>query len=266
MADGITIKKTPWDYETSVENSKRLMSDVKRCTLELVRELHAAHKALSLSGYRSDLPHDKNSIPSALNADLGTNVPRLRPLIEASHTWEQYCDDIGIVKRTANRWLKLYLPAEDRMLTAEELRRQIDGQYQEGKRQILAHAGDSDWRPDNWPKAFESRYQEETRLQLAIQKEYASAFAGPQMWLFDEPYLRRLSERVAGYNEDLVEYRSFCERVEPTACPDVPVQKQVNVYKLVKAAVEDFAPAVRRDVARFVAQTLLRDASGEFDE
>lgn len=263
MTKEIKAGKNPWNYETSVENGKRLMSDVKRCTLELVRELHAAHKALSLSGYRSDLPHDKNSIPSALNADL---VPNGTRLTSSAHTFEEYCDAINLPKRTAYNWLKLYLPDEDRMLTAEELRKQIEDRYKEGKRQILAHAGDSDWRPDNWPKAFESRYQEETRLQLAAQKEYASGFSGPQMWLFDEPYLRRLSERVAGYNEDLVEYKTFCERVKPTACPYVPIQKQVNVYKLVKAAVEDFAPGVRRDIARFVARTLLRDASGEFDE
>lgn len=255
MTDGITNKKAMWNYETAVKTGKHLVNDLKRNTLEIVRQLHMAREQLWNHGFRRDISAGQTN-------ELENFVPNGTKL----NTFEDYINDIGLPKRTAYNWLKLYLPDEDRMLTSEELRKQIEDQYQDGKRQILAHAGDPDWRPDNWPRAFESRYQEETRLQLAIQKEYASEFGGAQMWLFDEPYLRRLSERVAGYNEDLIEYRSFCERVEPTACPDVPVQKQVNVYKLVKAAVEDFAPAVRRDVARFVAQTLLRDASGEFDE
>ena len=48
-----TIK--PWDYKESVEVAKHYYESLQKSHLDLVRELHAAHNALSNSGYRRDL-------------------------------------------------------------------------------------------------------------------------------------------------------------------------------------------------------------------
>jgi len=77
-----------WDYENSIKKIKSKMFKWKNMTGEVLDELWIAREVLSAQGgYQF---HKKV---------LGTNVPS---------TWDQYCEDIGIEKRTANRWLKRY--------------------------------------------------------------------------------------------------------------------------------------------------------------
>ena len=73
-----------WDYDVSVKSVKAKVYKAKNLTGELLCELWTAREMLSAQGRRTD---------------LGTNVPKLR-------TWNDYCQDIGSTKRTANRWLK----------------------------------------------------------------------------------------------------------------------------------------------------------------
>lgn len=133
----------PWNYQKSVETAKSLVKSFRKIGLDLVRELYAAHEALSNPGFRSD---------------LSSNEPRLRP-----QTWEQYCDDIELPLSTAKRWLALYIPEEDRLLTVEEAKDLLEQRYQELRQLVVEHIGDSSWRPEGWIKAFEARYQKELR-------------------------------------------------------------------------------------------------------
>ncbi len=73
-----------WDYEQSIAAVKPLVYQWKNLTLQIATELWVAREKLSVSPQEAALKH-------------GTNVPRF--------TWEQYCNDIGLEKRTANRWL-----------------------------------------------------------------------------------------------------------------------------------------------------------------
>lgn len=260
MSKELIKPQNEWNYEIAVESGKRLVGQFQHICLDLVRELYQARKALVNQGYRSDLP------VSIYRNNFGPNGPRLGQ----PHSWEEYLIDIQLPFTTAKRWLKLYIPDEDRLLTVDELKAQVEQRYQDGLKQILAHTGEPDWRPNDWPLAFESRYKayvlEEERQRRLMQKNYAQIPVNQQLSLFDEPYLMRLGERVQRYNTDIVEYQDFCMKVKPEACPKVPIQKQVNVYKLVKAALEDFEPTVRPDVARFVAELTVRDVAGEFDD
>lgn len=70
-----------WDFEDSVAKTKQLVYRWKNLTLEMVTELYIAREKLSKEG--------KPVI-------TGTNIPV---------TWGQYCEDVGLEKRTANRWL-----------------------------------------------------------------------------------------------------------------------------------------------------------------
>lgn len=73
-----------WDYDDSVKKMKPKIYKLKNLTLEIYRELWIARKALSSQGARTDLV---------------TNVTK---------SWGDYCDEIGISRMTAHRWLERY--------------------------------------------------------------------------------------------------------------------------------------------------------------
>jgi hypothetical protein len=72
-----------WDYYVSVKKMQQLIYKWKNLTRDVANELWIARENLA-SRYHRD----------------GTNVP----------SWSQYCEDIGIAKRTANRWLVKWFP------------------------------------------------------------------------------------------------------------------------------------------------------------
>lgn len=238
----------PWNYEESVKTARELVSSFKKVSLDLVKELYSAREALSNSGYRSDL--DDNLVPN------GTRLL----------TFEDFLEDIGIARRTAYNWLALYVPEEERLLTTEEMKERIEERYLELKAELTAHIGDPAWRPEGWIKAFESRYQKELhdrKLDLIAQaNSFDYVDEGGQFWLFDQPYLETLSERISSYNTDLVAYQKLCTTYQKDARKDVDIRKQVSIFQLTKAALEDISEIARPEVTRFVAELLIKDAAG----
>lgn len=81
-----------WSYEESINRVRPLFYKWKNLTIEVAQELYIAREKLSVS--KAD----------AARIMHGTNVP--------CKTWNQYCQDIGIEKRTANRWLGQFYPSE----------------------------------------------------------------------------------------------------------------------------------------------------------
>ena len=71
---------TQWSYNQSVKKVKVLVYKWKNLTAEVVNELFIAREILNNPGARTDLKEKK--------------------------TWENYCEEIGIEKRTANRWIE----------------------------------------------------------------------------------------------------------------------------------------------------------------
>lgn len=86
------LKLKDWNYKESVERIKPKVYKLKTLTLEVYHELYTARAALSNQGSRTDLTSG-----------------------QMSRSWESYCDEIGIAKRTANRWLERY-DSENRKL------------------------------------------------------------------------------------------------------------------------------------------------------
>jgi len=78
-----------WDCTESVKKIKAVVYKWKNLTEEILRELWIAREVLSL---------DAKSQPRTTD---GTFVP-------TDKTWQNYCDDIEIDKRTANRWLNAF--------------------------------------------------------------------------------------------------------------------------------------------------------------
>lgn len=246
MANELQVVK-PWNYEKSVENAKGLVSAFRKVSLDLVRELFYAKKALE--------PQSRSAV--------GTFVPTVK-------SWENYCNEIGLVKRTADRWLAFYIPEEDRLLTVEEAKDRIEARYQELRQLVVEHIGDPSWRPEGWIRPFENRYQKELHEAELARIAMANSFdnyidEGGQIWLFDQPYLETLAERISSYNADPRTYKRLCETYEKDSCRDVNIRKQVSIFQLAKAALEDISDAARPEVTRFVAELLIRDASGTLE-
>ncbi len=252
-----TVKS--WKYEDSVAVGKKLVGLRRKVTLDLVRELYAAKEALAQQGARTDKKL----------YNFGTNVPRFNKNdITFLHTFEGYCDDIGITKRTANRHLLTYLPEEDRLLTEEE----IQERKEEAKAKLIAmfkevrsHVGNENWRPEGWTPAIEVKYKEWLRYQKLLEQEPDHSASWSQLGLFAPEYLdaigRRIQTKTSGMG--LVEFNTKCVAAQKIACDKVPIREQMRVCMIVEAALEDFQPSVRAEVARFVSQQLMLDTTDQ---
>ena len=125
-----------WSYDSAVEKLKPMVINWAKKTLEVARELYIANKKLSNSGYRSDLISPQMRRGSRELDDLTcahlsigsdnlsslTCVPADKGSNEQPCTFKDFCDAVGIPYSTARRWLVLYDPDKDYLLTTEEYR------------------------------------------------------------------------------------------------------------------------------------------------
>ena len=231
-------KLESWSFEKSVSIAKQNYKMSEKYTLDLARELYAAHKALSNPGYRSDRTSGQMS--------------------RGSETWKDYCEAVGILLRTADRWRILYNQNEDRLLTPEEFKARKLMEFEDLIKKLESSIGKpADWRPDGWSTACENYYQskqKELKYQRLINRQTFD-----QAELFNREYLASLSNRFdTSSPEDILEFGRMCEEVKPYAVPSVSVPKQVRVVKLVEAALAEFQPTVRPQVAKFIAEMIIR--------
>ncbi len=78
-----------WNYESSVSKVQQKIYKWKNLSVEILEELWIAREKLSKAGN----PH----------RDLiETNVP--------IKTWNDYCEEAGLIRKTVNRWLDRYNP------------------------------------------------------------------------------------------------------------------------------------------------------------
>ncbi len=253
-----TVK--PWKYEDSIAVGKKLVGLHRKVTLDLVRELYAARQALAQHGARTDLDKNGEKLLSTESTSR-QNVGKLSP-------WQQYCRDIGITDRTAQRYLSTYLPEEDRLLTEEE----IQERKEEAKAKLIAmfkevrsHVGNANWRPEGWTPAVEAKYREWLRYQKLLEQEPDHSASWEQLGLFDSEYLDAIGRRIQTMTSGmgLIEFNNKCVAAQRIACDKVPIREQVRVCMIVEAALEDFQPSVRAEVARFISQQLLMDATNQ---
>ena len=100
MNELVEIKGTPtipdsWDYDSSVAITKPNLYKLKNLTIDIINELYIA---------REQLDGRKNNYGNQYAN--GKNFP-------IAKTWSDYCEDIGITRRTANLWLeKFFNPPE----------------------------------------------------------------------------------------------------------------------------------------------------------
>lgn len=233
-----TIEPKQWEFAESVKVSRKHLNALQKSNLELVRELHIARSKLSNPGYRSDLTSGQ--------------------LSRGLQTWESYCEEVGLVKRTADRWLSLFDPEADRLLTIEEFKARKIVEFESLIKELEASVGKPiDWRPDGWSTACENYYRDKLKGQKLLEIAQRDRFE--QAELFGQEYLASLSNHFdVASPEEILEFGRLCEDLKPYAVKAVPVQKQARVVKLVEAALAEFQPAVRGEVAKFLAETIVR--------
>jgi hypothetical protein len=228
----------PWSYEKSVAIAKHHFNMSEKYKLDLVRELYAARMTLSNQGYRGDLTSGQMS--------------------GSPYSWESYCEAVGIVRRTAERWITLYDVKADCLISVEEFKARKLLEFEGLIKQLEASVGrPADWRPEGWCTACENYYQSKMKQKKYLEIAQRQVF--DQAELFNREYLSSLSDRFdVASPEEILEFGRLCEDMKPYAVKAVPVPKQVRVVKLVEAALAEFQPSVRKDVARFVAEMIIR--------
>jgi hypothetical protein len=226
----------PWSYEKSVAIAKHQFNMSEKYKLDLVRELYAARMALSNQGFRSDFVSNETKLTS----------------------FDEYLKEAGIPKATAYRWLILYVPKENRMLTTEEFKARKLLEFEGLIKQLEASVGrPADWRPEGWCTACENYYQSKMKQKKHLEIAQRQVF--DQAELFNREYLSSLSDRFdVASPEEILEFGRLCEDMKPYAVKAVPVPKQVRVVKLVEAALAEFQPSVRKEVGKFVAEMIIR--------
>lgn len=157
-ASSLVTAVARWQYGKSVERTKPKIARWKTITAEIARELYLAREFLNnQQGQRKD-----------------PNAPDY-----IQYTWNQYCEDIGMNRNTANGWLRLFVPRElsedgqDRLLDKTEIKplELPAPTTREQERRIAAYMSTGE-RPAGWTRDDEKIAKE--RLANEKAKEFAS--------------------------------------------------------------------------------------------
>jgi hypothetical protein len=227
-----------WDYDESVKTTKFLVSQFKKCSLDIVRELYWARENLSAPGYRSDLKIETTSCKMAQGNEL--------------HTFAEYLEEIGLSRRTAYNWLSLYSPTEDKLYSVEEMKLKISNLFEEV---YNLRKSNPQYKPAGWDNKQELAYQKwEEKAhpnflsEDVVQKEYKE---------FDREYLNILSKTMDNPTpDDIMRQMELCKKYQDVATKEAPVQDQMHIVRYVEKALEMFDEDKRADIALSIAKVL----------
>ncbi|MFA7167426.1 MAG: hypothetical protein WC096_00845 [Sphaerochaetaceae bacterium] len=251
MANEIITAYKPWKYEDSVAVAKPLVATVKKASLDLVRELYAAQKALSNQGVRTDKIKKDNKLTSCQMAI-------------SSKTWLGYLAEIGLSPRTAYNWLGLYIPAKDILYSPEEYRKYLEDLFRTVKEHCETDIG---WRPKNeWGNLLESRYQKWLKLDDIAQKVLGEQ--SQQADLFSKEYLDTLVSEVykAPSQEDIIRLSELTGDYQNIVPKTVKPQDPMRIVLLAEKAAKAMSPADAASVMRSIAYALTDIAEKEGKE
>ena len=99
-----------WDLESAINRCAENFHSFQKSAALLAKDLYIAHEVLAVRG--------------------GNRRTEEAP----EFTWTDFCDAVGISRKTAMLWMRLYDPVNDRVRTPEELAKEA----QEVKQEILS--------------------------------------------------------------------------------------------------------------------------------
>lgn len=128
-----------WDFYESGDYIKEAFPKWQRATEDLIVRLWIARKALSNQGKRTDL--EKNVTPGE-EADQ-------------PHSWQEFCEYVGIPRRSAESWIERFIPEEGVVLLPEELRARKKAAAEEKERHhrwLIEQYEETGVKPEGWDK------------------------------------------------------------------------------------------------------------------
>lgn len=265
----------PWSYDDAVAELKPKIVTWQKRTLEIVRLLVKANKELSRSGYRSDRDDSSQvSLPTSgqLSQGCKENITS-----EPPKTWEQFCDDIGLNKRTANRWLALYDAEEDRLLTSDEFKARALVIRDELFETVRSHrySGEPEWTPEKWSPKLETQYRtwliEKGYDRIEIKPDYYGQALEDdgieglyEFGMFSRSYIFdigvRATRRMSG--DGAIRADNAIQRYKARIPAGIETRDMMRIPELGLAALELFPEEKRRQVAILAAE-IFRDLALE---
>lgn len=258
----VTQMISNWSFDKAVEDFKPMLQVWTRKTLELARLLYVANQCLSSTGYRSDLTLCQN----------GTRLPA------QPRTFEQFCNAVGIPKRTAYRWLSCYDPDEDYLFEVEEVKAKLKEEMDKLFLDVYNHRKkESGWVPKNislkwaksitsWTDKLEDKYNVwlyengyisvNPHIQLP---ELPPVDKYGQFGLWTDEYLDSLmlrcreetsGEKAAGF------FRTW-SKYEAKVPKGVSAQDVMRVSAIAKASLRDLDEIQRKETARLLAEMII---------
>ena len=268
-----------WSYDNAIERVKPMVANWAKKTLEVARELYVAHKELSNQGYRSDLI-------KITSAKSGNNLELCDPLTSGQmdrsydiRSVSDFCSAVGIAMTTAKRWLALYDPDKDYLLTTEEYKdartKELDDFYESVRKNREKIAGfipepkdiNLKWNRNivAWTEAVEGRFQ-----MWLVEKGYkdlddSKLIAPPnplmdeygQYGLFGFDYLDSLAKKCTQCVSPEDFYRLTTE-YGGRLPKGVDSRDILRIPVIVKAEFDDLDEFQRKETARVLSEIILK--------
>ena len=259
-----------WNYDEAVTELKPLIAGWKKKTLEIVRLLYEANKELSHPGKRTDLPSTYLSIETTSCQMTQGSPPK---------TFSDFCEEVGLTRKTAYRWLALYDPDNDKLLTADEAKDRAlsirDELFETVRKERQT---DSLWCPEKWSARLERQYAvwliekgydtlsfDDSALQDCLSLPDDGLY---EFGLINRSYIHdigvRATRRMTGDNA--VRFDTFTSRYKSRMPAGVNPHEVMRIPELALAALEDFPIDARRQIAIITAEAFQDLALEELDQ
>ena len=270
-----------WSYKEAVERVKPMVVNWAKKTLEVARELYVAHKELSNQGYRSDL---KELASDQLDRSLATQETLTSDQMDRSydiHSFSEFCSAVGIAMTTAKRWLALYDPDKDYLLTTEEYKdertKELDSFYESVRKKREKIAGyipeskdiNLRWNRNitSWTDTVEGRFQawlvDKGYKDLDPSKLLPAAPASEdydEFGLFGFEYLdslaKKCTKKVSG--EGAKEYLNMTKEYGPRIPKGVDTRNILRIPVIVEAEFDDLDTFQKKETAKVLSEIILK--------
>ena len=285
-----------WSYKEAVERVKPMVVNWAKKTLEVARELYIANKKLSNSGYRSDLTSSQMRRGSGTQGDLtlcnfarsSEDVTALTCCMDTIgssnivHTFKEFCATVGISYNTANRWLALFDPDKDYLLTTEEYKdertKELDSFYESVRKKREKIAGyipeakdiNLKWNRNivAWTEAVERKFDEwliakgykdiDPNKVLSLPSPASEDY--DEFGLFGFEYLdslaKKCTKKVSG--EGAKEYLNMTKEYGPRIPRGVDTRNILRIPVIVEAEFDDLDTFQKKETAKVLSEIILK--------
>ena len=281
-----------WAYDDAVNRLIPMVTNWKKKTLEVARELYIANKKLSNSGYRSDLKELTSaksgqgsgaltSCKSAQGLEATNDLTCVSADTGSPHSFLEFCESIGIPYSTAKSWLVLYDPDKDYLLTTEEYKdertKELDSFYESVRKKREKIAGyipeakdiNLKWNRNitSWTDTMEGKFQawlvDKGYEDLDPSKLLPAAPASEdydEFGLFGFEYLdslaKKCTKKVSG--EGAKEYLNMTKEYGPRIPKGVDTRNILRIPVIVEAEFDDLDTFQRKETAKVLSEIILK--------